>query len=81
MNLNHPQDLASLASDVELTIYTLSFCPWCYRAKVLMRDAGIRYVEKPGPRPKSGVVPEIFDGDHLIGGIAELEKFIEDFQS
>jgi len=47
----------------------------------VMRDGGIRYVEKPGPKTKSNVVPEIFDGDHLIGGIKELQKFIEDFQS
>jgi glutaredoxin len=81
MSLNHPQDLGALANDVELTIYTLPICPWCYRAKALMRDAGIRYVEKPGPKTRSNVVPEIFDGDHLIGGIKELQKFIEDFQS
>ena len=81
MSLNHPQDLGSLANDAELTIYTLPICPWCYRAKVLMRDAGIRYVEKPGPKVGGGTVPEIFDGDHPIGGIKELQKFIEDFQS
>ena len=81
MNLNSPGNLGALANETELTIYTLPVCPWCFRAKKMMVDAGINYIELPGPRKGSSVVPEIYDGDHEIGGIKELQKFIEDFQS
>ena len=81
MNLNSPGNLGAIGKEAELTIYTLPVCPWCFRAKQMMADAGIRYIELPGPKNGSIVVPEIYDGDHEIGGIKELQEFIEDFQS
>jgi glutaredoxin 3 len=64
-------------------MYTTKICPYCIRAKMLLRDRGIAYeeidvsgdwekrtwlVQTTGRR----TVPQIFIGDEPIGGFDEL---------
>ena len=68
----------------EVEIYTTMFCPYCFRAKRLLKDKGVSYREidvtmDPGGRQKMTQraggrtsVPQIFiDGQHG-GGSDEL---------
>ncbi|WP_432821812.1 glutaredoxin 3 [Trichloromonas sp.] len=69
-------------------IYTKNYCPYCWRAKELLRIKGVRFQEydiaDDRPRAKEMVkrsgretVPEIFiDGTH-IGGCDELFELDE----
>jgi glutaredoxin 3 len=65
-------------------IYTTEYCPYCIRAKALLRDKGISFeeidvggdpdlratmVERAGGRR---TVPEIFINGRIIGGYNEL---------
>ncbi|MBT7979180.1 MAG: glutaredoxin 3 [Rhodospirillaceae bacterium] len=68
----------------DVTIYTTGFCPFCYHAKKLLDSKGVAYDEidvgaVPGARKEmmqraqgSHTVPQIFIGDHHIGGCDEL---------
>lgn len=67
----------------KVEIYTKSYCPFCTRAKELLRIKGVKFVEyditdDPGGqhemRQRSGqeTVPEIFIADRLVGGCSEL---------
>ena len=64
-------------------VYSTLVCPYCVRAKMLLKDRQIPYeeidvtgdhdkrkwsVKTPGPR----TVPQIFIGDESIGGFDEL---------
>jgi glutaredoxin 3 len=64
-------------------VYTTSYCPFCWRAKELLRQRGIAFeevdvttdaetrswlVETTGRR----TVPQIFIGEQAIGGYDEL---------
>lgn len=64
-------------------IYTKSYCPYCHRAKELLRIKNISYVEydvthdpdkEAEMRRRSGrkTVPEIFVDGRLIGGCDDL---------
>ena len=66
-----------------IEIYTKSYCPYCTRAKELLRIKGVEFVEydvtsdpakEQEMRTRSGrtTVPEIFVADRLIGGCNEL---------
>lgn len=67
-----------------VTIYTGGWCPYCQRAKALLQRRGIAYREinledDPALRHemvlRSGgrrSVPQIFIGDHHVGGSNEL---------
>lgn len=67
-----------------LKVYTGENCPYCVRAKALLKERGIDYQEvKLGwdddqawddLAKKSGMqtVPQIFNGETLIGGYTEL---------
>jgi glutaredoxin 3 len=70
-------------SQVDVTIYTTPWCPYCIRAKSLLDKKGISYTEinvdgEPDKRVememKSGgtSVPQIFIGDKHIGGCDEM---------
>jgi len=73
----------------KVRIYTTPFCPYCSRAKSLLRQKGIEFEEidvymDPGARDemveKSGggrTVPQIFIGDRSIGGCDELHELDE----
>lgn len=69
----------------EVRLYTTMVCPYCVRAKMLLRernipfteidvtgdhDARMRLVQQTGQR----TVPQIFIGDRAIGGFTELRE-------
>lgn len=69
----------------EIRIYTTSLCPYCWRAKRLLRRRGLHFVEIPvGREPAlrawlaetSGqqTVPQIFFAARSIGGFNELHN-------
>jgi glutaredoxin 3 len=73
----------------KVTVYTSESCPYCVRAKALLKEREIPFTEvKIGwdddaqwaalfERSKMKTVPQIFNGDTLIGGyndLAELDK-------
>ena len=65
-------------------IYTKTFCPYCWRAKLLLESKGVEYKEiavdfcgemkQAMVRRASGqtTVPQIFIGEHHVGGCDEL---------
>ncbi|WP_142848679.1 glutaredoxin 3 [Telmatospirillum sp. J64-1] len=65
-------------------IYTTSICPYCYRAKRLLDEKGVRYTEidvmsQPAKRDemtrRAGgrtSVPQIFIGEEHVGGCDDL---------
>ncbi len=73
---------------MNVEIYTKAYCPYCERAKELLRIKGAAFVEYPidnDPhrveemlrRGADRTVPEIFIADRLIGGCAELFELDE----
>jgi len=73
----------------KIEVYTTSYCPYCTRAKSLLRSKGVAFEEidvsrDPALREKmielSGgrrTVPEIFINGKIIGGYDEL-RALED---
>jgi glutaredoxin-like protein len=72
---------------LDVTVFTREGCPFCVRAKGMLRDAGIAFDELLLNRDYSemtlravagqSMVPQIFiNGDH-IGGSDKLEQFLE----
>ena len=66
-----------------ITVYSASWCPYCQRAKALLREKGLAFTEidvdeDPGRRAemlaRSGrrTVPQIFVGDRHVGGCDDL---------
>ena len=66
-----------------ITVYSASWCPYCQRAKALLREKGLAFTEidvdeDPGRRAdmlaRSGrrTVPQIFIGDRHVGGFDDL---------
>jgi glutaredoxin 3 len=70
----------------KVQVYTTRYCPWCVRAKMLLRSRGIdfeeidvtyddqlrsRMIERAGGRR---TVPEIFINGNPIGGYEELKE-------
>ena len=65
-------------------IYTKATCPYCYRAKELLRQKGVEFKEFPvdggGPKRDEMIqrangrttVPQIFIGGRHIGGCDDL---------
>lgn len=70
----------------KVTLYSLENCPYCEKAKSLLRARGIDYQEIKVDRgnasevqalvQKSGMrtFPQIFSGEQLIGGYSELDE-------
>lgn len=68
----------------EVVLYITDMCPYCYRAKRLLEQKGVKYTEidvtlDPAKRAemaqKSGgvrTVPQIFIGGRHVGGSDEL---------
>lgn len=67
----------------QVEIYTKTYCPYCLRAKELLRIKGIRFVEydineeprraeEMATRTEQSAVPSILIDDTLIGGCTEL---------
>ena len=69
----------------EVKIYTTLFCPFCWRAKALLKEKGVDFEEidvtlNPGARRRMielaegrDTVPQIFIDGRPIGGSDELE--------
>jgi len=64
-------------------IYTIATCPFCIRAKMLLDNKGVEYTEyniaaesgkfaEMRERSQRKTVPQIFIGDHHIGGNDDL---------
>jgi len=69
----------------EFKVYTTAYCPYCVRAKELLKSKNIEFEEinlegKDDERvalmKKTGMrtVPQIFKGEELIGGYTELAE-------
>jgi glutaredoxin 3 len=69
--------------DTPVLIYTSGFCPYCSWARRMLEGKGVQYHEirvdkDPGQRgvmeKRSGrtSVPQIFIGDHHVGGYDEM---------
>lgn len=67
----------------EVKIYTWTVCPYCVRAKNLLNRKGVPFTEHNMDgkdeelnqlKAKTGMktVPQIFIGDHFVGGFSEL---------
>ncbi|MBD3586803.1 glutaredoxin 3 [Salinimonas sp. HHU 13199] len=68
----------------KVEIYTKGYCPFCHRAKALLEQKGVSYTEieidvQPERRDEmitrangGYTVPQIFIGDHHIGGCDEM---------
>ena len=70
----------------KVEIYTKLYCGYCYRAKRLLDDKGVDYVEYDvtlgGPKksemmerkPDAYTVPQIFIGGQSVGGSDDLAR-------
>lgn len=73
----------------KVDVYTTTFCPYCVRAKSLLKSKGVQFteidvtdddalrqkmVEMSGGRR---TVPEIFINDKIVGGFDELKALDE----
>ncbi len=68
----------------KITVYTMDYCPYCERAKALLKRKGFNFEEVRVPQDDdkawddlyklSGMktMPQIFNGDALVGGYNEL---------
>jgi glutaredoxin 3 len=73
-------------SQPKVEIYTKIYCGYCYRAKRLLEDKGVDFVEHDitlgGPKraemlerkPDAYTVPQIFIGGRAIGGSDDLAR-------
>ncbi|HET9865124.1 MAG TPA: glutaredoxin 3 [Steroidobacteraceae bacterium] len=66
-----------------IVMYTTNWCPYCERARRLLRSKGVAFEEidvesaaekRAEMRARSGrrTVPQIFIGDHHVGGSDDL---------
>lgn len=73
----------------KVVIYTKPFCPYCARAEALLARKGVDYEEivasmdpelREEMRRKSGrmTYPQIFIGDHHVGGCDDLFALEQD---
>jgi len=73
----------------KVIVYSTMVCPYCVNAKELLSNQGIAYEEQlvdkdPEKRAEmerlSGrrTVPQIFIGDHHVGGFSDLKKLYEE---
>lgn len=73
----------------KVVIYTKPFCPYCSRAEALLSKKGVDYEEivasmdpelREEMRQRSGrmTYPQIFIGDHHVGGFDELFALEQD---
>ena len=70
-----------------VTVYSISGCPFCARAKSLLTEVGVPYVDinldayperRAEVQERTGrrTVPQIFFNDKHIGGCDELRKLV-----
>jgi len=70
-----------------VTIYTRSFCIWCFRAKRLLRKKGIPFEERDArdaatrswllERTGRSTVPQVFFGVVSVGGFEDLRALAD----
>jgi glutaredoxin 3 len=75
-------------ADSQVMIYTTDYCPYCTRAKNLLKNLNIPFEEKLlttreeinelKQRTKMMTVPQIFIKGKLIGGYTELSALYDD---
>ena len=77
---NSPSD-----APAKVVVYSTLLCPFCHRAKALLRSKGVSFVEidvggDPGKRSEMTqrahgrrTVPQIFIGDTHVGGCDDLQ--------
>jgi glutaredoxin 3 len=70
----------------KVTVYTMDYCPYCERAKALLKQRNIPFEEVrvaedddkqwEALHQRSGMrtMPQIFAGERLIGGFSELSQ-------
>lgn len=70
----------------KVLLYTMNYCPYCDRAKALLKSKKIDFEEIYVDRSDTEIwdqlykkshmrtMPQIFAGDYVIGGCNELEK-------
>ena len=73
-------------SEPKVEIYTKAYCGYCFRAKRLLEDKGVDFVEYDitlgGPKraemlerkPDAYTVPQIFIDGHAVGGSDDLAR-------
>lgn len=72
-----------------VTLYTTAYCPYCINAKALLTRKGVTYEEidvSRSPermaemlqRSKRRSVPQIFIGEHHVGGFDDLAALERD---
>lgn len=76
-------------SSAKVTVYTMNYCPFCERAKALLKQKGIPFKEVllsedddqawADLEKRSGMktMPQLFHLDQLIGGYRELAALDE----
>ena len=72
----------------KVTLYTTPYCPFCARAKLLLRSKDVAFDEidvSDGDRREEleaqtqwPTVPQIFIGDEFVGGYDELQALEDD---
>lgn len=74
----------SASTNTTVIVYTMSYCPYCERAKALLKQKGIAFKEillgdddeqaweELEKRSGMKTMPQIFKRDQLIGGYREL---------
>ena len=73
-------------AEPKVEIYTKAYCGYCFRAKRLLEDKGVDFVEYDitlgGPKraemlerkPDAWTVPQIFIDGHAVGGSDDLAR-------
>ena len=68
----------------QVKVYTMKNCPYCERAKSLLKQRGVPFVEELVPyedeakwdelekRTGMKTMPQIFQGERVIGGYSDL---------
>jgi glutaredoxin 3 len=71
-----------------VTMYTTSWCPYCSRARALLKRKGVSFEDidvEQAPEKRTEMqnrsgrrsVPQIFIGDHHVGGCDDLHALEE----
>lgn len=72
---------------IKMIVYSKTVCPYCVQAKKLLESKGIEFVEVNIETNAQGrdyllekglrSVPQVFEGDTLIGGFDKLKTWLE----
>lgn len=79
----------------KITIYTLDYCPYCKKAKTILRDMNFQFEEIDATQNEDKIskelkekydikgeitYPQIIIGKNRIGGCSDLQQLIEHHQ-